>query len=85
VVDVLMILAFVIGILVCLWLINRALKSKEDWTSATPLHVIVIIASETQLGVGRSEPVCHHPRTSWQAGEIVRCHTSLWWRPPSTS
>jgi preprotein translocase subunit SecE len=30
VVDVSMILAFVIVIVVCLWLINRALKSKED-------------------------------------------------------
>jgi hypothetical protein len=30
VVDVLMILAFVIVIVVCLWLINRALKSKDD-------------------------------------------------------
>jgi hypothetical protein len=31
----------------------------------------VIISSETQLGVGRSEPICRDPRTSWQVGEIV--------------
>jgi hypothetical protein len=29
-VDVLMILAFVIAIVVCLWLISRALKSKDN-------------------------------------------------------
>jgi hypothetical protein len=30
VVDVLMIFAFVTVIVVCLWLMNRALKSKDD-------------------------------------------------------